>query len=247
MTAPYLQLSESLSQETGSGRYNRKALVLLAVLGSFSGVALWNHFAGGEQVSTIAMSSLLSGARPSMFGRPVMQPMQPTSARGFLQPVRAEAVAKPKPKPKPTPPPFDEKAWLSQLEEQLASPEKVMVKFGGSTGGLGQKASVEEMYIMTWKNPKGPEIFEMPTGGAATMNAGENMVYLARKEHGIALGTQLRSKFKVKDYRIFRRAPNGEVQFIHPADGVFPEKVNPGRTGANNMKGSILGKDKYSR
>ncbi|AFZ59364.1 photosystem I reaction center subunit II [Anabaena cylindrica FACHB-243] len=99
--------------------------------------------------------------------------------------------------------------------------------FGGSTGGLLKKAEVEEKYAITWTSPKA-QVFEMPTGGAATMNQGENLLYLARKEYGIALGGQLR-KFKITDYKIYRILPSGETTFIHPADGVFPEKVNPGR------------------
>ena len=71
----------------------------------------------------------------------------------------------------------------------------------------------------------------MPTGGAAIMNEGDNLLYLARKEQCLALGTQLRTKFKpkIQDYKIYRIYPNGEVQYLHPADGVFPEKVNEGR------------------
>jgi len=69
---------------------------------------------------------------------------------------------------------------------------------------------------------------ELPTGGSATMLAGENLLYIARKEYGIALGGQLR-KFKITDYKIYRILPSGETTLIHPADGVFPEKVNPGR------------------
>jgi photosystem I subunit 2 len=38
------------------------------------------------------------------------------------------------------------------------------------------------------------QIFEMPTGGAAIMRNGENLLYLARKEQCLALGTQLRLK-----------------------------------------------------
>ena len=102
--------------------------------------------------------------------------------------------------------------------------------FGGSTGGLLTKAEVEEKYAITWTSKK-QQVFEMPTGGAATMNEGENLLYLARKEQCLALGTQLRTKFKPKmdDYKIYRCYPNGEVQYLHPADGVFPEKVNEGR------------------
>jgi len=99
--------------------------------------------------------------------------------------------------------------------------------FGGGTGGLLTKAEVEEKYAITWTSPK-QQVFELPTGGSATMLAGENLLYIARKEYGIALGGQLR-KFKITDYKIYRILPSGETTLIHPADGVFPEKVNPGR------------------
>ncbi|AFZ37380.1 photosystem I protein PsaD [Stanieria cyanosphaera PCC 7437] len=103
-------------------------------------------------------------------------------------------------------------------------------QFGGSTGGLLYKAQVEEKYAITWTSPK-EQVFEMPTGGAATMNEGDNILYLARKEQCIAMGAQLRTKFKpkIENYKIYRIYPNGEVQYLHPADGVFPEKVNEGR------------------
>ncbi|GAB4201244.1 MAG: photosystem I reaction center subunit II [Coleofasciculaceae cyanobacterium] len=101
--------------------------------------------------------------------------------------------------------------------------------FGGSTGGLLTKAQVEEKYAITWTSPK-EQVFEMPTGGAAVMREGDNLLYLARKEQCIALGgQQLRAKFKINNYKIYRVFPNGEIQYIHPADGVFPEKVNQGR------------------
>jgi len=99
--------------------------------------------------------------------------------------------------------------------------------FGGSTGGLLKKAEEEEKYAITWTSPK-KQVFEMPTGGAAIMNEGDNLLYLARKEQCIAFGGQLR-KFKITNYKIYRILPNGETTFIHPADGVFPEKVNEGR------------------
>ncbi len=105
-----------------------------------------------------------------------------------------------------------------------------MPKFGGSTGGLLTKAEVEEKYAITWTAPK-EQVFEMPTGGAAIMNEGENLLYLSRKEQCLALGAQLRTKFKPKitDYKIYRVLPSGETIYLHPADGVFPEKVNEGR------------------
>ena len=101
--------------------------------------------------------------------------------------------------------------------------------FGGGTGGLLTKAFEEEKYAITWTSPK-EQVFEMPTGGAAVMHAGENLLYLARKEYCIMLGgQQLRSKFKINNYKIYRVFPNGEIQYLHPKDGVFPEKVNQGR------------------
>jgi photosystem I subunit II len=105
-----------------------------------------------------------------------------------------------------------------------------MPKFGGSTGGLLTKAEVEEKYAITWTSSK-EQVFEMPTGGAAIMNEGENLLYLARKEQCLALGAQFRTKFKprIQDYKIYRVFPSGEIQYLHPADGVFPEKVNEGR------------------
>ena len=117
-------------------------------------------------------------------------------------------------------------------------------EFGGSTGGWLDAAETEEKYVVTWTNdlkksdPK-DNIFEMPTGGAAIMKKGPNLVYFARKEQGLALGKQLRTNFKINDYRIFRLFPSGEIQFIHPKDGVFPEKVNEGRIAVGKREFSI--------
>lgn len=109
--------------------------------------------------------------------------------------------------------------------------------FEGSTGGWLRAAEVEEKYAITWTSKK-ERIFEMPTGGAAIMRSGENLLYLARKEQCLALGTQLRG-FRINDYKIYRIFPSGEVQYLHPKDGVFPEKVNLGRTATNSREFSI--------
>jgi photosystem I subunit II len=73
------------------------------------------------------------------------------------------------------------------------------------------------------------------------MNEGDNLLYLARKEHAIALGTQFRTKFKpkIESYKIYRIYPSGEIQYLHPADGVFPEKVNAGREAVGKKDRSI--------
>lgn len=110
--------------------------------------------------------------------------------------------------------------------------------FGGSTGGLLTKAQVEEKYAITWTSPK-EQVFEMPTGGAAVMRQGENLLYLARKEQCIALGGQQLRKMKINDYKIYRIYPNGEIEYLHPKDGVFPEKVNQGRPIVNGVMRNI--------
>jgi photosystem I subunit 2 len=115
--------------------------------------------------------------------------------------------------------------------EPTLNPDTPSPIFGGSTGGLLRKAQVEEFYVITWESPK-EQIFEMPTGGAAIMRKGPNLLKLARKEQCLALTTQLRNKFKCTPcfYRVY---PSGEVQYLHPKDGVYPEKVNAGRQGVN--------------
>ena len=130
------------------------------------------------------------------------------------------------------------------MSDKMKSSNLYFPEFGGSTGGWLEAAETEEKYVMTWNNErKKPSvednIFEMPTGGAAIMKDGPNLVYFARKEQCLALGRQLRTSFKINDYRIFRILPSGEVQFIHPKDGVFPEKVNAGRIGVGNVMHSI--------
>lgn len=109
--------------------------------------------------------------------------------------------------------------------------------FLGSTGGLLAKAEREEKYAITWNSPK-QQVFEMPTGGSATMREGDNLLYQARKEYCIALGAQLRSK-KITNYKIYRIFPSGEIQYLHPKDGVFPEKVNPGRPQVGSVDRNI--------
>lgn len=96
----------------------------------------------------------------------------------------------------------------------------------------------EEFYVITW-DAKKECVFEMPTGGAAIMRKGPNLLKLARKEQCLALLTQLRNApFKV-DGQFYRVFPNGEVQYLHPKDGAYPEKVNAGRETANFNSRSI--------
>ncbi len=110
--------------------------------------------------------------------------------------------------------------------------------YAGSTGGLLTKAEVEEKYAITWTSPK-EQVFEMPTAGAAVMREGENLVYLARKEQCLALAAQQLRPRKINDYKIYRIFPDGEMVYLHPKDGVFPEKVNAGREAVNSVPRSI--------
>nr|YP_009295758.1 photosystem I subunit II [Schimmelmannia schousboei]AOM64693.1 photosystem I subunit II [Schimmelmannia schousboei] len=122
---------------------------------------------------------------------------------------------------------------INTIDFQMPSPT-----FGGSTGGWLRAAEVEEKYAITWTSKK-EQIFEMPTGGAAIMAKNDNLLYLAKKEQCLALSAQLKSNFKITDFKIYRIFPNGEVQYLHPKDGVFPEKANPGRASVGNIQHCI--------
>ena len=132
------------------------------------------------------------------------------------------------------------------MSDRMKSSNLYFPEFGGSTGGWLEAAETEEKYVMTWNNERKKSavednIFEMPTGGAAIMKDGPNLVYFARKEQCLSLMTQFRT-FKISDYKIYRIFQSGEVQYLHQKDGVFPEKVNPGRV-AVNSRGFSIGKN----
>lgn len=133
---------------------------------------------------------------------------------------------------------YDRKSIMSELQnEPLKLDDQRFPVFEGSTGGWLRAAEKESKYAIIWQSTK-EQVFEVPTGGAAIMREGGNLLYLARKEQCLALGTQLRT-FKITNYRIFRILQSGEVQFLHPKDGVFPEKSNEGRVQSNNREFSI--------
>ncbi|KAI0511371.1 hypothetical protein KFK09_012001 [Dendrobium nobile] len=168
--------------------------------------------------------STLNPTRPRSFPKPLLLPLSTPSRPFPLRASAADAPAASSPDPSPTADPAPAGFTPPDLDPNTPSPI-----FGGSTGGLLRKAQIEEFYVITWESPK-EQIFEMPTGGAAIMRQGPNLLKLARKEQCLALGTRLRSKYKI-NYRFYRVFPNGEVQYLHPKDGVYPEKVNPGRQG----------------
>merc|ERR1711977_657257 len=130
------------------------------------------------------------------------------------KPVKAE-----KPVPAKKPAPKKKKKEVEPWVQPTLDPSTPSPIFGGSTGGLLRKAQVEEFYVITW-DAKKEQIFELPTGGAAVMRAGPNLLKLARKEQCLSLTSLLRSKFKSKAC-IYRLSPTGDVQYLHPADGVY--------------------------
>ncbi|KAK9812185.1 hypothetical protein WJX73_002616 [Symbiochloris irregularis] len=182
-------------------------------------------------VSQMLLSSQLCSGRQatgsSFSGRSLASRPQSSRTLSRRSAVAAEATEEKKEAPKKNEP----------FKPPVLDPNTPSPIFGGSTGGLLRKAQVEEFYVITWEAKK-EAIFEMPTGGAAAMRQGPNLLKLARKEQCLALLTQLRNKFKLNGqfYRVF---PNGEVQYLHPKDGTYPEKVNQGRQQVNTNQRRI--------
>ena len=65
--------------------------------------------------------------------------------------------------------------------------------------------------MITW-DAKKEQIFEMPTGGAAMMRQGPNLLKLARKEQCLALLAQLRNKFRT----------DGAIHRVFPSECLGP-------------------------
>jgi len=123
---------------------------------------------------------------------------------------------------------------IPRPEDNLDDPRFPM--YLGSTTGY-MSSSTKERHAITWTSPE-QKWFEMPIGGWAIMNKGENLCYFRRKEQCICLGKALRG-MKINDYKVYRLKADGEVMFMHPADGVFPDKVNKGRVQVNGRPHSI--------
>merc|ERR1712176_156414 len=84
----------------------------------------------------------------------------------------------------------------------------------------------------------GEDLIDLPTGVQALMNKGENLCYFRKKEQCLCVGKELRKR-KIENYKIYRIAKDGTVTFLHPVDGVFPEKVNKGRVQVNGRPFNI--------
>ena len=132
----------------------------------------------------------------------------------------------------------DEKnVWWIKEQWPNTSLNGVLPKFITSTGGMLKSSRTEEMYAITWTSTI-QQGFELPTGGAALMNEGENIMYFARKEQCLSLSRDLkRFKPKIIDYKIYRITPNAEPLQVHPVDENFSEKMLKTRKQVNtNMR-----------
>merc|ERR1712224_631321 len=114
----------------------------------------------------------------------------------------------------------------SKLENDTSSPD-----FGGRTGGLQRKAQIEEFYLLTWTT-KSELLFELSSFGVVKMLKGKNLLKLSRKEQCLTLSIKLRNIYKLNVY-FYRILPNGEIQYLHPFDGIYPENVKNKRLGSN--------------
>lgn len=109
-------------------------------------------------------------------------------------------------------------------------------QFVQSTGGMLRSAELEEKYGITWVSQE-ERGFELPTGGAALMHEGQNVMYFARKEQCLALSRHLKKlKPGVKEYDIYRIYPGQDPLLIHTSKDK-PEKMGKERPQVNtNMR-----------
>ncbi|CAL9075180.1 unnamed protein product, partial [Musa acuminata var. zebrina] len=93
-----------------------------------------------------------------------------------------------------------------------------------------------EFYVITWDSPRSkcsrcPPAALPSCGRAQPAEAGAQ---------GTVPGARHPAAVQVQDQvPVLPGVPNGEVQYLHPKDGVYPEKVNPGRQGVGQNMRSI--------
>jgi photosystem I subunit 2 len=125
------------------------------------------------------------------------------------------------------------------METNCAKTIIPLTEINPTTGGFLEYAQTDEFYSIVWTSTLKDQFFELPIGGTAIMNNGKNLVCFAKKEQCLALGFGLRDLFGIKDYQVFRHFFGGEIEYLHPKDGVFPEKVNLGRVSFGYNSGTV--------
>ncbi len=100
----------------------------------------------------------------------------------------------------------DEKVvwWVKRTNDQVGPLLGQVPKFIQSTGGMPPLAFVDERYGITWTSQE-ERGFELPTGGAALMHEGANVMYFARKEQCLALSRQLKKLKPLKMLLLMHR------------------------------------------
>ena len=137
-------------------------------------------------------------------------------------------------------PPEPEKVawWVKRTADQEGPLPGHTPRFVQSTGGMPPLAFIEDRYGITWVNKADEErCFELPTGGAALMHSGANVMYFARKEQCLALSRQLKKmKPAIKDFKVYRIVEGEEPALVHSSDNK-PEKLDKSRSQVNtNMR-----------
>ena len=119
------------------------------------------------------------------------------------------------------------------LNLQIPSPT-----FGGSTGGWLRAAETEEN-MLSLGQVKKSRFLRCLLVVLQLCKVEKIFFTLQKKSNVLHLEHNLSNLFKINDYKIYRIFPNSEVQYLHPKDGVFPEKLNEGRIGVGNVGYSI--------
>lgn len=125
---------------------------------------------------------------------------------------------------------FLKNCGMNVFDKKKTSQTTPITSCGVSTGGCLEVGRLDESYLISWVSEFEDQVFELPTGGACYMEKGKNLISFAKKEQCLALGSELRQKFKILNYKIFRVFPTNEIEYLHPSDGVFPEQATLGRS-----------------
>ena len=71
------------------------------------------------------------------------------------------------------------------------------------------------------------------------MGKGKNLISFTKKEQCLTLVSELHQDCNIPNYKIFRLLPNNEIEYLHPNNGISPEKAILGRTSTGQQIGGI--------
>lgn len=125
---------------------------------------------------------------------------------------------------------FLKSCGINLFDKKKTNQTTPITSYGVSTGGCIGGGDTREGYLISWISEFEDEVFELPTGGACNMKKGKNLISFGKKEQCLALGLELRLRFGILNYKIFRVFPTNEIEYLHPNDGEFPEWPTLGRS-----------------